>query len=206
MMPSDSQAMGRCGEVVLRTWNLAHKNKVERGPLPEDEDTGADNHRVKQYVSKYTINPALAQGISHLVGSVEVGKLADLVIWESARFGTKPFQVLKKGFIASAQMVCPPRCKPIIEHPMFAALLPSSSATFISKPGMENGSVKSYGLKKRIEIVKNTRTFTKLDMKFNNATPKMEVDAEAFTVTADGVECRAGAATSVLLAHQCFIY
>lgn len=100
--------MGRCGEVVLRTWNLAHKNKVERGPLPEDEDTGADNHRVKRYVSKYTINPALAQGISHVVGSVEVGKLADLVIWEPASFGTKPFQILKKGFIASAQMVCPP--------------------------------------------------------------------------------------------------
>ncbi|KAJ5375568.1 hypothetical protein N7517_007574 [Penicillium concentricum] len=210
MMSSDSQAMGRCGEVILRTWNLAHKNKLERGPLPEDEDTGADNHRVKRYVSKYTINPALAQGISHLVGSVEVGKLADLVIWEPASFGTKPFQVLKKGFIASAQMGDPnasiSTVQPIIARPMFAPLLPSSSVIFVSKAGMENGSVKSYGLKKQIEIVKNTRTVTKLDMKFNNATPKMEVDAEAFTVMADGVECKAEAATSVPLAHQCFIY
>ncbi|CAI7626227.1 unnamed protein product [Penicillium palitans] len=210
MMSSDSQAMGRCGEVVLRTWNLAHKNKVERGPLPEDEDTGADNHRVKRYVSKYTINPALAQGISHVVGSVEVGKLADLVIWEPASFGTKPFQVLKKGFIASAQMGDPnasiSTVQPIIARPMFAPLLPSSSVMFVSKAGMENGSVKSYGLKKQIEIVKNTRTVTKLDMKFNNATPKMEVDSEAFTVMADGVHCKADAATSLPLTHQYFIY
>jgi len=105
MMSSDSQAMGRCGEVILRTWNTAHKNKQQRGPLPEDDDTGADNHRIKRYVSKYTINPALAQGIGHMVGSVEVGKMADLVVWEPANFGTKPFLVLKKGFIASAQMV-----------------------------------------------------------------------------------------------------
>ncbi len=105
MMSSDSQAMGRCGEVIVRAWNLAHKNKIERGRLPEDESLGADNHRVKRYISKYTINPSLAQGISHVVGSVEVGKLADLVIWEPANFGTKPFLILKKGFIASAQMV-----------------------------------------------------------------------------------------------------
>lgn len=107
IMSSDSQAMGRCGEVILRTWNTAHKNMQQRGRLEEDKGTGADNHRVKRYVSKYTINPALAQGISHVVGSVEVGKLADLVIWEPPHFGTKPFLVLKKGFIASAQMVCP---------------------------------------------------------------------------------------------------
>lgn len=105
MMSSDSQAMGRCGEVVLRTWNTAHKNKVQRGFLPEDEGTGADNARVKRYVSKYTINPAVAQGFSHLVGSVEVGKLADLAIWDPAWFGTKPSQVLKAGHIAYAQMV-----------------------------------------------------------------------------------------------------
>lgn len=106
MMSSDSQAMGRCGEVILRTWNTAHKNKLQRGQLYEDEDTGADNHRAKRYVSKYTVNPALAQGISHLVGSVEVGKLADLVVWEPSNFGTKPFIILKKGFVAAAQMVC----------------------------------------------------------------------------------------------------
>jgi urease len=106
MMSSDSQAMGRCGEVILRTWNTAHKNKLQRGTLPEDEGTGADNYRVKRYISKYTVNPALAQGMGHLVGSVEVGKLADLVIWDPAWFGTKPNLVVKSGLIAWAQMVC----------------------------------------------------------------------------------------------------
>lgn len=105
MMSSDSQAMGRCGEVVSRTWNMAHVNKKLRGRLLEDEDSGADNHRVKRYISKYTVNPAITQGISHIVGSVEVGRLADLVVWEPAYFGTKPSVVLKSGFVASAQMV-----------------------------------------------------------------------------------------------------
>jgi urease len=108
-MSSDSQAMGRIAEVLTSTWRAAHKNKLQRGPLPEDEGTGADNWRVKRYVSKYTINPALTQGISHAVGSVEVGKLADLVLWNPAEFGAKPFQVLKKGFIAFAQMVRAPQ-------------------------------------------------------------------------------------------------
>ena len=105
MMSSDSQAMGRCGEVILRTWNTANKNKHQRGTLKEDEGTGVDNTRVKRYVSKYTINPALAQGMSHLVGSIEVGKLADLVVWEPAWFGTKPSMIVKSGLIAWAQMV-----------------------------------------------------------------------------------------------------
>lgn len=108
MMSSDSQAMGRCGEVILRTWNTAHKNKLQRGRLPEDEDTGADNFRVKRYVSKYTINPAIAQGMAHLIGSIEVGKLADLVVWDPEWFGTKPALVLKSGLISYAQMVCTP--------------------------------------------------------------------------------------------------
>jgi urease len=108
MMSSDSQAMGRCGEVILRTWNTAHKNKTQRGALKEDEGTGADNFRVKRYVSKYTINPAIAQGMSHVIGSVEVGKLADLVVWDPAWFGTKPMTVIKSGFIAWAQMVAEP--------------------------------------------------------------------------------------------------
>jgi len=106
MMSSDSQAMGRCGEVILRTWNTAHKNKLQRGPLEEDEGTGADNFRVKRYISKYTINPAIAQGMSHVIGSVEVGKVADLVLWNPSSFGTKPAMVLKSGMIAVAQMVC----------------------------------------------------------------------------------------------------
>lgn len=106
MMSSDSHAMGRCGEVIIRTWHTAHKNKIQRGQLESDKGTGADNHRVKRYISKYTINPAITQGISHVVGSVEVGKLADLVIWEPWSFGVKPFQVLKSGLVACALMVC----------------------------------------------------------------------------------------------------
>jgi len=116
MMSSDSQAMGRCGEVILRTWNTAHKNKVQRGTLKEDEGTGADNFRVKRYVSKYTINPAIAQGMGHVIGSVEVGKLADLVVWEPAWFGTKPMTVIKSGFIAWAQMVTRAHFSPYV-HP-----------------------------------------------------------------------------------------
>lgn len=105
IMSSDSQAMGRCGEVIVCTWKTAHLNKAQRGPLEEDRGTGADNHRVKRYISKYTINPALTQGISHVVGSIEVGKVADLVLWNPSEFGSKPYQVLKKGFIAFAEMV-----------------------------------------------------------------------------------------------------
>jgi urease len=105
MMSSDSQAMGRCGEVILRTWHTAHKNKAQRGPLPEDEGKNNDNFRVKRYISKYTINPSLAQGMAHMIGSVEVGKIADLVLWNPANFGTKPVQVLKSGMIAVAEMV-----------------------------------------------------------------------------------------------------
>ena len=104
-MSSDSQAMGRCGEVILRSWNTAHKNKAQRGSLPEDEGTGADNFRIKRYISKYTINPAITQGMSHLIGSVEVGKVADLVLWSPSSFGTKPTQVLKSGMIAYSHMV-----------------------------------------------------------------------------------------------------
>lgn len=106
MMSSDSQAMGRCGEVILRTWNTAHKNKIQRGTLKEDEGTGADNFRVKRYISKYTINPAITQGMGHIIGSVEVGKLADLCVWEPSWFGTKPLTVIKSGLISYAQMVC----------------------------------------------------------------------------------------------------
>lgn len=145
MMSSDSQAMGRCGEVILRTWNTAHKNKVQRGFLAEDEGTEADNFRVKRYIAKYTINAAIAQGMSHIIGSVEVGKLADLCIWTPANFGTKPKMVIKSGMIAYAQMGDPnasiPTVEPIIMRPMFAvctqlpfALLFSSSALLLTSP------------------------------------------------------------------------
>ncbi|KAL8709650.1 MAG: hypothetical protein Q9220_005590 [cf. Caloplaca sp. 1 TL-2023] len=151
MMSSDSQAMGRCGEVILRTWNTAHKNKVQRGRLSEDEGTDADNYRVKRYISKYTINPAIAQGMSHLIGSVEVGKLADLVLWTPANFGTKPSIVVKSGMICYAQMA-----------------------------SITSGTVGSYKLRKRIEPVRNCRKIGKRNMKFNDSMPKMHVDPETY--------------------------
>jgi urease len=132
MMSSDSQAMGRCGEVILRTWHTAHKNKTQRGPLGSDADSGADNFRVKRYISKYTINPALAQGMAHAIGSVEVGKVADLVMWKASSFGTKPVSVLKSGMIAVAEMGDPnasiPTIEPMIMRPMFGVCFPLSLA------------------------------------------------------------------------------
>ena len=184
MMSSDSQAMGRCGEVILRTWNTAHKNKVQRGTLAEDEGSDADNHRVKRYVSKYTINPALAQGMAHVLGSVEVGKLADLVLWDPSNFGTKPSMVLKSGLISYAQMGDPnasiPTVEPIVARPMFAPLVPRTSITFVSQASVESGVVESYKLRKRVEVVKNCRGIGKKDMKYNDAMPRMKVDPERY--------------------------
>ncbi|KAI4290286.1 MAG: hypothetical protein L6R35_000449 [Caloplaca aegaea] len=164
MISSDSQAMGRCGEVILRTWNTAHKNKVQRGPLSEDEGTGADNFRVKRYISKYTINPAIAQGMSHVVGSVEVGKVADLVLWDPAKFGTKPSMVVKSGIACYAQM----------------AFNPTTSIAFVSQASIESGTISSYGLRKRIEAVRNCRAIGKRDMKYNDYMPKTTVDPETY--------------------------
>lgn len=184
MMSSDSQAMGRCGEVILRTWNTAHKNKVQRGFLPEDEGTGTDNHRVKRYISKYTINPAIAQGMSHIIGSIEVGKLADLVLWDPAYFGAKPAQVVKGGMIAWSQMGDPnasiPTVEPVIMRPQFGAMISSTGIAFVSQASVKNGKVKTYGLKKRVEAVKNCRNIGKADMKWNDAMPKMKVDPERY--------------------------
>lgn len=184
MMSSDSQAMGRCGEVILRTWNTAHKNKVQRGLLPEDEDTDADNFRVKRYISKYTINPAIAQGMSHLIGSLEVGKLADIVLWPPASFGAKPAQIMKGGMIAWSQMGDPnasiPTVEPVIMRPMFGAMNPSTSIAWVSKAAVNNGAVAKYGLRKQVEAVKDCRKITKKDMKWNDATPRMQVDPERY--------------------------
>ncbi|KFY48822.1 hypothetical protein V495_01002 [Pseudogymnoascus sp. VKM F-4514 (FW-929)] len=195
MMSSDSQAMGRCGEVVLRTWNTAHKNKVQRGFLKEDEGTDADNFRVKRYVSKYTINPAITQGMGHLLGSVEVGKLADLVIWEPAWFGTKPTYVVKSGLISYSMMGDPnasiSTVQPIIGRPMFAPHVPSSSVIFVSQASIDNGVIESYGLKKRVEAVKNCRKIRKKDMKHNFNMPKIHVDPENYRVEANGEHCTA---------------
>ncbi|KAG9790846.1 urease, partial [Aureobasidium melanogenum] len=210
MMSSDSQAMGRCGEVILRTWNTAHKNKVQRGPLPEDKDTGADNFRVKRYVSKYTINPAIAQGMSHIIGSVEVGKLADLVLWKPSNFGTKPSLVIKSGMISYAMMGDPngsiPTIQPIISRPMFGPLVPSTSITFVSQASIKSGVAKSYNLRKRVEAVKNCRGLTKRDMKFNDVMPSMKVDPERYTVHADGQHCTAEPADEVALGQGYFVF
>ncbi|EME83129.1 uncharacterized protein MYCFIDRAFT_89342 [Pseudocercospora fijiensis CIRAD86] len=210
MMSSDSQAMGRCGEVILRTWNTAHKNKVQRGFLPEDEGTGTDNFRVKRYISKYTINPAIAQGMSHVIGSIEVGKLADLVLWDPACFGAKPAQVVKGGMIAWSQMGDPnasiPTVEPVIMRPQFGAMIASTGVVFVSKASVDNGKAKQYGLKKRIEAVKNCRNVGKADMKWNDAMPKMKVDPERYMVEADGIEMKAEPAKTLPLTQSYFIY
>lgn len=209
MMSSDSQAMGRCGEVVGRTWNTAHKNKVQRGFLPEDEGTDADNFRVKRYVSKYTINPAIAQGMGHLIGSVEVGKLADLVLWDPANFGAKPAQVVKGGMISWSQMGDPnasiPTVEPVFMRPMFGALNPCTTVTWVSQASL--GKVrKEYGLKSRVEAVKGCRTIGKGDMKFNDLMPRMKVDAERYTVEADGKICTAEPAETLPLSQGYFVF
>ncbi|CAM1504459.1 Fc.00g020500.m01.CDS01 [Cosmosporella sp. VM-42] len=210
MMSSDSQAMGRCGEVVLRTWNTAHKNKVQRGFLAEDEGTGADNFRVKRYVSKYTVNPALAQGFGHLVGSVEVGKLADLVVWDPAWFGTKPSLVLKSGLIASAQMGDPnasiPTVQPIIARPMFSPMVPQSHILFVSEASLTSGAIASYNLRSRVEAVRGCRTVGKKDMRYNDRMPKMRVDPESYTVEADGEVCEAEPSTELPLTQAFYVY
>ncbi|KAL2218793.1 urease [Thermoascus aurantiacus ATCC 26904] len=210
MMSSDSQAMGRCGEVILRTWNTAHKNKLQRGPLEEDEGTGADNFRVKRYISKYTINPAIAQGMSHVIGSVEVGKVADLVLWNPSSFGTKPAMVLKSGMIAVAQMgdsnASIPTVEPIINRPQFGAFLPNTSIMFVSQASIDLGIIASYGIKKRVEAVKNCRNIGKKDMKYNDTMPRMKVDSENYTVEANGMLCEAEPASELPLTQQYFVY
>ncbi|KAI2641110.1 hypothetical protein GGS21DRAFT_357200 [Xylaria nigripes] len=210
MMSSDSQAMGRCGEVILRTWNTAHKNKVQRGPLREDEGSGDDNFRVKRYVSKYTVNPARAQGMSHVLGSVEVGKLADLVVWDPAWFGAKPITVVKSGLIAWSQIGDPnasiPTVQPVIGRPMFAAHVPQASIVFVSQASIANGAIASYGLRKRVEPVRGCRTVGKKDMAFNDAMPRMRVHPEQYTVEADGALCTAAPAETLPIAQDWFVY
>ena len=210
MMSSDSQAMGRCGEVIMRTWNTADKMKAQRGTLPEDEGTESDNYRVKRYISKYTINPARAQGMSHIIGSLERGKFADIVVWDPAWFGTKPSLVIKGGFIAYAQMGDPnasiPTVQPIIARPMFATTVPESKILFVSRASMENGMVEGYGLRSRVEKVKGCRDVGKKDMVFNDRRPKMNVDPERYTVEADGEVLRCESAERVALGRGEFVF
>jgi len=192
MMSSDSQAMGRIGEVITRTWQTADKMKKQRGALPGDT-AASDNLRVKRYLSKYTINPAIAHGVSHCIGSVEVGKLADLVVWKPAFFGVRPEMVVKGGFIAWSQMGDPnasiPTPQPVFMRPMFGAFGSAPgpiSYAFVSRACQENGVAAGYGLRKQIEAVRGCRKIGKKDMKWNDATPRIEVDPETYEVKADG--------------------
>ncbi|HTP97089.1 MAG TPA: urease subunit alpha [Burkholderiales bacterium] len=211
MLSSDSQAMGRVGEVIIRTWQTAHKMKVQRGALAEDRK-GHDNFRVKRYVAKYTINPAIAHGISYAVGSVEPGKLADLVLWKPAFFGVKPALVLKSGMIAAAAMGDPnasiPTPQPVHYRNMFAAYgrALSTSVTFISQAAMDNRALAQLGLKKTLLPVKNTRRVGKRHMVHNSAQPKMEVDPETYEVRADGELLTCEPARVLPMAQRYFLF
>ena len=194
IISSDSQAMGRVGEVITRTWQTAHKMKQQRGPLPEDAATGqADNFRVRRYVAKYTINPARAHGISHEVGSVEIGKLADLVLWKPAFFGARPEMIIKGGIIAQSQMgdanASIPTPQPSFSRPMFGALggaIGKSSMVFVSAASVAHVQ-DNYGLTKQVVAVKNCRNIGKKDMALNDYLPNIEVDPETYRVMVDGV-------------------
>ncbi|MFR4897052.1 MAG: urease subunit alpha [Blautia hansenii] len=206
MMSSDSQAMGRIGEVITRTWQTASKMKDERGALLEDEANGNDNFRVKRYISKYTINPAITHGISNYVGSVEEGKFADLVLWNPAFFGVKPEMILKGGMIVASKMgdanASIPTTQPVIYRPMFGAQGKAkykTSITFVSKAAAEGGVKEKYGLEKMVLPVENCRNIGKKDMKFNSATPEITVDPETYEVKADGVSITSKPAKSLPL-------
>ena len=203
IMASDSQAMGRVGEVIIRTWQTADKMKKMRGSLSPDRDRN-DNFRVKRYIAKYTINPALAHGVSHQVGSIEPGKLADLSLWRFDMFGVRPEMVIKGGVIAWANMGDPnasiPPCQPTFGRPMFGAkgLAPGkSSIAFVSKASLEK--VGGYGLNKMVDAVKGCRTVTKKDLKLNDYLPNLEIDPEAYKVVADGVHLTCDPARKVAL-------
>jgi urease subunit alpha len=211
MMSSDSQAMGRVGEVIIRTWQTAHKMKVQRGPLKEDTENN-DNFRVKRYIAKYTINPALTHGIAHIVGSIEVGKLADLVVWKPAFFGVKPFTIIKGGMIAAAAMGDPnasiPTPQPVHYRYMFGAYGGGlkTSVTFVSQAALKNPAVAALGLNKPLVAVKGTRDVKKKDMIHNNWMPKIEVDPETYQVLADGMDLSCEPATELPMAQRYFLF
>ena len=216
MISSDSQAMGRVGEVVLRTWQTAHKMKVQRGKLagdPNDARGGHDNFRVKRYVAKYTINPALTHGIAHEVGSVEVGKWADLVLWKPAFFGVKPSLILKGGMIASAAMgdanASIPTPQPVHYRPMFGSAggaLGRTSLTFLSQSAAAAGVAEQYGLAKTTAVVRGTRTVSKADMIHNDWQPEISVDPETYQVVADGTVLTCEPAEVLPMAQRYFLF
>jgi len=212
MFSSDSQAMGRVGEVIIRTWQTAHKMKQQRGKLPGDSDRH-DNFRAKRYIAKYTINPAIAHGISHEVGSIEVGKWADLVIWKPAFFGIKPAVILKGGFIAMAAMGDPnasiPTPQPVHYRPMFGAFggaLARGSLTFVSQAGLAAGIGALFGLHKTLSAVKNIRNIGKRHMIHNDYAPRMEVDAQTYAVRADGHLLTCEPAHSLPMTQRYFLF
>ena len=193
MMSSDSQAMGRVGEVITRTWQTASKMKDERGALPEDEGHGNDNFRAKRYIAKYTINPAITHGVASYVGSVEKGKFADLVLWNPAFFGIKPDMIIKGGMIIASKMgdanASIPTCEPVLYRPMFGAhgkARYASCLTFVSRAAMEEGVAEKYGLQKKVVPVSGCRNIGKKDMKFNDGTPEITVNPETYEVKVDG--------------------
>lgn len=212
MFSSDSQAMGRVGEVIMRCWQTAHKMKSQRGALQGDTDRH-DNTRIKRYIAKLAINPAIAHGISHEVGSIEVGKWADLVIWKPAFFGVKPSIILKGGFIALAAMGDPnasiPTPQPVHYRPMFGAFggaLSKGSLTFVSQAGLQADIGKRYGLQKTLAAVKNIRGIGKRHMVHNDYAPHMEVDAQTYAVRADGQLLTCEPATSLPMAQRYFLF
>jgi urease subunit alpha len=212
MMSSDSQAMGRVGEVITRTWQTAHKMRAERGRLGAEQGTN-DNLRIRRYIAKYTINPAITHGVAHEVGSVEVGKLADLVLWKPAFFGAKPELVIKGGFIAWAQMgdanASIPTPQPLVMRPMFGAYGGATGATglaFVSQAALASGAAARYGLHKALSAVRGCRTVSKRDMKLNDALPSITVDPETYVVTADGEALRSEPAAVLPLAQRYFLF
>ena len=212
MFSSDSQAMGRVGEVILRCWQTAHKMKVQRGPLPDDSSRH-DNARVKRYMAKLAINPAITHGISHEVGSIEVGKWADLVIWRPAFFGVKPSTIIKGGTIAMAAMGDPnasiPTPQPVHYRPMFGSFgrsLSKSSLTFVSQAAMGLGIDSKFGLQKNLAVVKNIRHVGKRDMIHNHYLPKMEINPQSYEVRADGILLTCEPAVSLPLTQRYFLF
>ncbi len=212
MIASDSQAMGRVGEVITRTWQTAHKMKTQRGALAEDT-AQHDNYRAKRYVAKYTINPAITHGIAHEVGSIEAGKLADIVLWKPAFFGAKPSLIIKGGMIAAAPMGDPnasiPTPQPVHYRNMFGAYgaaLTATSVTFVSQAALQAGVGEALGLQKRLVEVRGTRAVRKADLIHNHYQPRMEVDAQTYEVRADGVLLQCEPASELPLAQRYFLF
>ena len=213
MMSSDSQAMGRVAEVITRTWQTAHKMKVQRGPLAEDIPNNNDNFRVKRFIAKYTINPAITHGISAYVGSIEAGKLADIVLWKPALFGAKPEMIIKGGMITGARMGDPnasiPTPQPVIYRHMFGAYgkaLFATCATFVSQLSLDKNIVQAYNLKKMLLPVKNCRNISKKDLIHNDATPLIEVNPENYEVKVDGIPITCEPLSVLPLAQRYFLF